>query len=493
MLAEKHYRPLLHFTPAFGWLNDPNGLVYKDGEYHLFYQYYPGDSVWGPMHWGHAVSHDLLSWTHLPIALAPDELGMCFSGTATVDTGDKSGLFGGNDGLLAYYTIAAEKLPEDVDFPQSQGLAYSSDNGRHWTKYSGNPVIPNPGLQDFRDPKVFWYEPGQHWVMVVTLGQQIGIYYSDDAKNWVFSSVFGEGHGAHDERAWECPDLFEINVEGSTDSRWILIVGVQREAYAGGSGTQYFVGRFDGKRFVNDNPPETVLWLDHGRDFYATQTWADIPQSDGRRIALGWMSCWPYANHLPTHSWRSAMSMPHELTLKHTVDGLRLHHAFIRELQTAYADSHQLAGMTLSAPATLFEAEWRSALRLTMTITLAENSSLLLTPLQGTQLMLTVQNNQLVLRCLRQGAWGNEAYDQHFPHDYSLELGMNRTLTLDLLLDRCSAELLLDDGRYAVTNLAFPEEGPQQTLRAELTAGTAQIDAEWHVLTQPCLLSEKTE
>ena len=193
MLAEKYYRPLLHFSPAFGWLNDPNGLVYKNGEYHLFYQYYPGDSVWGPMHWGHAVSHDLLNWTHLPIALAPDALGMCFSGTALVDKGDKSGLFGGKDGLLAYYTIAAEKLPDDADFPQSQGMAYSADNGRHWTKYNGNPVIRNPGLQDFRDPKVFWYEPAGHWVMVVTQGQQIGIYRSNDAINWQFSSSFGEG------------------------------------------------------------------------------------------------------------------------------------------------------------------------------------------------------------------------------------------------------------------------------------------------------------
>lgn len=154
MLAEKYYRPLVHFTPPFGWLNDPNGLVYKDGEYHLFYQYHPTDSVWGPMHWGHAVSRDLLAWTHLPIALAPDALGVCFSGTAMVDKGDKSGMFDGKDGLLAYYTITADNVP----FNQSQGLAYSQDNGRHWTKYAGNPVVANPGFEDFRDPKVFWHE-----------------------------------------------------------------------------------------------------------------------------------------------------------------------------------------------------------------------------------------------------------------------------------------------------------------------------------------------
>lgn len=483
MLAEKHYRPLFHFAPAFGWLNDPNGLVYKDGEYHLFYQYYPGDSVWGPMHWGHAVSTDLLSWTHLPIALAPDELGMCFSGTAAVDKGDKSGLFGGKDGLLAYYTIAAEKLPEDVDFPQSQGLAYSADNGRHWTKYSGNPVIPNPGLQDFRDPKVFWHEPSQHWIMVVTLGQKVGIYRSVDAKNWQFSSSFGEGHGAHDERAWECPDLFEIKVEGQSESRWILIVGVQREAYIAGSGTQYFVGRFDGEHFSNDNTPETVLWLDYGRDFYATQTWADIPQADGRRLALGWMSCWPYANHLPTQSWRSAMSIPHELTLKPTDDGLRIHHAFIRELKNTLADNHQLYGMSCAAPASLFDIEWTEALQIKLAVSLEDNSSLMLSPMQGTQLILTAQNNELVLQCLRQGAYGNEAYDQGFPHDYVIRLGVNRKLTLELLLDRCSVELLVDEGRYSITNLAFPEQGPEHTLRAELTTGAVVADAEWHLLT----------
>jgi len=481
MLAEKYYRPLFHFTPAFGWLNDPNGLVYKDGEYHLFYQYYPHDSVWGPMHWGHAVSIDLLSWTHLPIALAPDALGMCFSGTATVDRGDKSGLFDGKDGLLAYYTIAADKQPDDADFPQSQGLAYSHDNGRHWTKYSGNPVIANPGLQDFRDPKVFWHEPSQHWIMVVTTGQQVSIYRSTDAKNWQFSSFFGEGHGAHDERAWECPDLFEIQIEGCNESRWILIVGVQREAYAPGSGTQYFVGQFDGKCFTNDHSAETVLWLDYGRDFYATQTWADIPQHDGRRIALGWMSCWPYANHTPTQSWRSAMSMPRELRLKQTADGLCLHHAFIGELNTTTVNTQTRADIVCRAA--LLDVQWDDALRLTMQVRLGENSELLLAPLDGTQLTLAVKNGELSLRCQRTGAWGNESFDQSFPHDYVIPLGLNREVALDLLLDRGSVELLVDDGRYAITNLAFPEKGPLQTLRADVIAGDASVThIQWHAL-----------
>lgn len=484
MLAEKYYRPLLHFSPAFGWLNDPNGLVYKNGEYHLFYQYYPGDSVWGPMHWGHAVSHDLLNWTHLPIALAPDALGMCFSGTALVDKGDKSGLFGGKDGLLAYYTIAAEKLPDDADFPQSQGMAYSADNGRHWTKYNGNPVIRNPGLQDFRDPKVFWYEPAGHWVMVVTQGQQIGIYRSNDAINWQFSSSFGEGQGAHDERAWECPDLFEIKIEGQEESRWILIVGVQRQAYTPGSGTQYFIGQFDGERFLNDNDPATVLWLDHGRDFYATQSWADIPESDGRRLAISWMSCWPYANHLPTQSWRSAMSIPHELTLRLTSDGLRLHHAFVRELSAKYQHSQSEEAKTAIAGSELFQCKWQDALRLKLAITLEENSCLQLTPMPGIQLFITTSAGQLDLQCVRHGKSEDETYNQHFPHDYHLSLGSNRRINLDLLLDRSSVELLVDNGRYSVTNLAFPETAPMHICRALVTAGKANADVEWHQFSQ---------
>lgn len=486
MLAEKYYRPLLHFTPAFGWLNDPNGLVYKDGEYHLFYQYHPCDSVWGPMHWGHAVSTNLLSWTHLPIALAPDALGMCFSGTATVDRADKSGLFHGNDGLLAYYTIAAEKRPDDVDFPQSQGLAYSHDNGRHWHKYTGNPVIANPGLQDFRDPKVFWHAPSQGWIMVVTTGQQVSIYRSTDAKSWQFSSSFGDGHGAHDERAWECPDLFEIKIEGSAESRWILIVGVQREAYAGGSGTQYFVGQFDGERFTNDHSPETVLWLDHGRDYYATQTWADIPQQDGRRIALAWMSCWPYANHTPTQSWRSAMSMPQELTLKLTDEGLRLHHTFIRELDSAHISTVSLADQINAPSALLLQKEWVDAVRLTFDVTLHDGSELSLIPLLGLELTIAANEGQLVLRCQRFGVCGDDAYAQHFPHDYTLALGVNRTISVDLLLDRSSIELLLDHGRYAMTNLVFPEQGPNHQFRAEVLCGVATVkNALWHTLALP--------
>ncbi|WP_024872998.1 glycoside hydrolase family 32 protein [Tolumonas lignilytica] len=471
MLAEKYYRPLVHFTPPYGWLNDPNGLVYKDGEYHLFYQFHPFDSVWGPMHWGHAVSTDLLSWTHLPIALAPDKLGVCFSGTAVVDRSNHSGFFAGTEGLLAYYTITGDNAP----FNQSQGLAYSHDNGRHWTKYAGNPVVANPGLEDFRDPKVFWHELSQAWIMLVTTGQQIAIYRSSDAISWQFSSFFGENYGAHDERAWECPDLFEINIRDSQETRWVLIVGVQRGAYAGGSGTQYFIGHFDGEKFIPENPPETVLWLDYGRDFYATQTWSDIPTADGRRIAISWMSCWPYANQIPTQSWRSAMTMPQELSLKKTTDGLRLCHAFIRELNERCRNPVLVVDKALDRSGMAFVFDWSAANRLQFSLELADNSSLFLQPFSDLTFTFTVLQGRLTLRCQRLGQIGVAEYDEHFPHDFSIALGDNRPLNIDLLLDRSSAELLLDDGQYSITNLVFSKEGPVQKCLAVLVSGEVAI------------------
>ncbi len=471
MSAEKFYRPLVHFTPPYGWLNDPNGLVYKDGEYHLCYQYHPHDSVWGPMHWGHAVSRDLLSWTHLPIALAPDAKGVCFSGTALVDKGDKSGLFDGQDGLLAYYTITADNVP----FNQSQGLAYSSDNGRHWTKYAGNPVIANPGIEDFRDPKVFWHEQTQAWIMLATAGQQIAIYRSTDAKNWQFSSFFGEDRGAHDERAWECPDLFEIGIAGSKETRWVLVIGVQRGAYARGSGTQYFVGQFDGERFIDENTPETVLWLDYGRDFYATQTWSDMPAADGRRVEISWMSNWLYANQVPTQSWRSSMTMPQELTLKATPDGLRLCHAFIRELEGLCQNPVFAADKTQATPGAVFDFDWLQAQRLQFSLELKDNSSLVLQPFSELRFTFAVHKGQLTLRCQRHGQIGVTEFDEHFPHDFTVALGHNRCISADLVLDRSSAELLLDGGRYAITNLVFPKEGPAQQCSAALVSGEAII------------------
>ena len=303
-------RPAFHFTPPSMWLNDPNGLVYLDGEYHLFYQYHPHSTVWGPMHWGHAISRDLIHWEHLPIALYPDEFGMVFSGSAVVDVQNTAGF--GKNALVAIFTY-------NKDYRETQNLAYSTDRGRTWTKYAGNPVIPEPDpLGDCRDPKVFWHE--DHWVLLLAAKDKVLFFSSPNLKDWQLTGEFGNGFGST-EGVWETPDLFLLPVNAS-DSRWVLTVGLGKGSHAGGSGTQYFVGEFNGKTFTSENPKETVLWMDYGADFYAPQSWSNEPH--GRRIMLAWMSNWQYALFTPTEPWRGQFSLPREVTLAQTDEGIRL-------------------------------------------------------------------------------------------------------------------------------------------------------------------------
>ena len=319
-------RPQVHFTPAANFMNDPNGLVYFEGEYHLFYQHNPFGDRWGHMSWGHAVSPDLLHWTHLPVALAEESGVMIFSGSAVVDRDDTSGLCGGRPCLVAIYTGHSKEL-------QTQNLAYSRDRGRTWTKFAGNPVV-DVGLKDFRDPKVFWYEPAKRWVMVTVLADQrkVRLFGSRDLKRWEVLSDFGPAGAIGG--VWECPDLFPLAVEGEAGSeRWVLDVDLNPGGAAGGSGGQYFVGRFDGTAFVAEQTSDRVLWSDFGKDFYATISFSDIPPADGRRIWMAWMSNWQYANDEPTSPWRGALSVPRELALRRTPDGLRLAQRPVRELE----------------------------------------------------------------------------------------------------------------------------------------------------------------
>jgi len=307
---EKH-RPQIHFSPEENWMNDPNGLVYYKGEYHLFYQYHPHSSVWGPMHWGHAVSEDLLHWEHLPIALKPDEyVGMAYSGSAVVDWNDTSGFFGGKSGIVLIYTSTLE---EEKGGHQQQSIAYSKDKGRTWVKYKDNPVISNKDKEDFRDPKVFWHEETERWIMVLVSGDRVEFHASKNLKEWYYLSEFGENRGTH-KGVWECPDLFSLkSSQENIEKIWVLKVDVQKGALAGGSGGQYFIGHFDGERFKEVEHYKENYWLDHGRDFYAAQSWNDLPGEDERRIWLAWMSNWDYANQIPTEKWRSAMSIPREV------------------------------------------------------------------------------------------------------------------------------------------------------------------------------------
>ena len=348
---QEQYRPQYHFTPASNWMNDPNGMVYHDGEYHLFYQYNPFGDRWGHMSWGHAVSPDLLHWEHLPVAIPESEGVMAFSGSAVVDWNNTSG-FGTADEppLVAIYTGHTGER-------QSQYLAYSTDRGRTWTVYDGNPVL-DIGLKDFRDPKVFWHDEQERWVMVVALPDQyrVSFYASPDLKEWTHLSDFGPAAAVGG--IWECPDLFQLPVDGDPDNtRWVLIVNLNPGSMAGGSGTQYFIGDFDGTHFTAEAPAagttsegmamEAALWADYGKDFYAAVSWSDIPEEDGRRIWLGWMSNWQYANDIPTSPWRSAQSIPRTLELRTTPEGLRMVQRPVEELQTLRGEIRRIGSRSL--------------------------------------------------------------------------------------------------------------------------------------------------
>ncbi|MFT5571024.1 MAG: fructan beta-fructosidase, partial [Cyclobacteriaceae bacterium] len=306
-------RPQFHFSPPDNWMNDPNGMFYSKGYYHLFYQYYPDSTVWGPMHWGHARSNDLVNWDHLPIALSPDENGLIFSGSAVYDKENTSGL--GKDGavpivaIYTYHDMAKEK--SGVSGFQSQGVAYSLDEGNTWVKYDSNPVLERDDLTDFRDPKVFWHEPTSSWVMVLAVKDHVSFYGSPNLIEWTHLSDFGQGYGSHD-GVWECPDLIELMTGNSSEKTWTLVVSIGTGS-ARGSATQYFLGDFDGEKFSTKQSPNKVRWLDQGKDNYAGVTWSNMPEVDGRKIFLGWMNNWDYAQVVPEDGWRGAMTLPRSL------------------------------------------------------------------------------------------------------------------------------------------------------------------------------------
>lgn len=320
---EKMYRPNFHFTPKNGWMNDPNGMFYADGYYHLYYQHYPEKSVWGPMHWGHAISKDLIKWEEQPIALYPDKDKYIFSGSAVVDTKNTSGLGTGKKApIVAIYTLhdMTKEKGGKIDVEQ-QDIAYSNDNGFTWQKFEeGNPVVKNPGIRDFRDPKVNWDETHKQWIMVLAAQDRAQFYSSKDLKNWKYLSEFGKNIGAHG-GVWECPDFFQIKVKGTNETKWVLIQNLNPGGANGGSGTQYFVGDFDGTTFTLESnfakkvETEKAAWLDYGKDNYAGVTWNNVPASDGRRLFIGWMSNWEYAQEVPTQSWRSATTIARELEI----------------------------------------------------------------------------------------------------------------------------------------------------------------------------------
>lgn len=322
------YRPQIHFSPQAHWMNDPNGLVYFQHQYHLFYQYYPESTVWGPMHWGHAISKDMIHWKHLPIALYPDKLGYIFSGSAVVDVKNTSGLGrNGKTPLVAIYTNHdPEGEKKGSDTYQNQSLAYSLDAGKTWIKYNHNPVLKNPGIKDFRDPKVSWYEPQQKWIITLATQDHISFYSSKNLIDWKKESEFGKTIGAHG-GVWECPDLFPLNDQGK--KVWVLLVSINPGGPNGGSATQYFTGEFDGNVFT---PYKTdTRWIDYGPDDYAGVTWSN---TGDRKVFLGWMSNWLYGTSVPTDKWRSAMTVPRELSLLNKNGNYYLQSKPVKELNT---------------------------------------------------------------------------------------------------------------------------------------------------------------
>ncbi len=443
--AREAHRPYFHFTPPSKWMNDPNGMVYYDGEYHLFYQYYPDSTVWGPMHWGHAVSTDLVNWEHLPIALYPDSLGLIFSGSAVMDWKNTSGL--GKDGeppmiaIFTHHNMEGEKAKR-LDF-QVQSIAYSHDKGRTWTKYKGNPVISNPGIKDFRDPKVIWHEATQKWVMVFAAYDKAKFYTSPNLIDWTFASDFGiEG----DTRLWECPDLFPIKTEDTKETKWILITSIQKEAPNGGTGTSYFIGDFDGERFIGN--PEEQYWLDYGTDNYAFVTWSDIPKSDGRRLGIGWMSNWQYAQQVPTENWRSAMTLPRSLHLTNTPNGYRL---FSRPIENI--------NDLILVPAT---SRILSIMPYCMEVQLSFQKSdldLVLYNFRGNEFRIGYDATKNEFFTDRTKAGKSDFSDKFANKIHTApRLMESDTIKMQIYFDVASCELFADNGATCMTTIYFPEE-----------------------------------
>lgn len=461
------YRPQLHFSPEEKWMNDPNGMVYYDGEYHLFYQYYPDSTVWGPMHWGHAISTDLVHWEHLPIALYPDELGLIFSGSAVIDWKNTSGLQDGDHPpMIAIFTqhlMEGEKAGKN-DF-QVQSIAYSNDRGRSWKMYEGNPVIPNPGIRDFRDPKVFWHEATKKWVMIFAAGDRVKLYNSPNLIDWEFLSDFGQDLGAHG-GVWECPDLFQLQTENG-ESHWVMLVSINPGGPNGGSATQYFIGDFDGRHFTTQQKPEDIRWLDYGRDNYAGVTWSDVPDSDGRRLFIGWMSNWDYAQVVPTEKWRSAMTIPRSLHLVETKYGLRVASRPVEELKLlneetcsfgeATIDSESIFQINVNEPK-LYKAPLRIQVTLDVSKSISDNFGIAMENSAGDQYRMGVFKGQLYSSRIEAGLKDFESRFAQNAHRHMDVYDLEGEVKFDIFLDRSSVELFVNDGQLVMTDLLFPRE-----------------------------------
>ena len=418
------YRPVYHHTPAWGWMNDPNGMFYKDGVWHLYFQYNPYGSQWENMTWGHSTSTDLIHWTFQGAPIEADAWGTIFSGSAVVDHNNTSGF--GKGAVVAMYTSAGEN--------QTQSIAYSNDNGQTFTKYDGNPVLTS-NTPDYRDPHVFWNEDIKRWNMIMAEGQHMDIYSSADLKEWKLESQFGAEYGNHG-GVWECPDLMKMKVRGTDQCKWMLLCNINPGSPFGGSATQYFVGQFDGHKFTCESAPEVTKWMDYGKDHYATVTFDNAP--DGRRVAMAWMSNWQYANQVPTMQYRSANSVPRDLDL----------YEYQGQTYCGVTPSPELAAARpKKATKTLTEA-------CEMVVTLKGNATITLANDKGEQVVMTYDEKSRTFAMDR-----TKSGQKEFSDDFAVLTVApvhGKMSQLRLFIDRSSIEAFDADGKMAMTNLVFP-------------------------------------
>ena len=486
-----YYRPEYHHTPLYGWMNDANGLVYKDGEYHLYFQYNPYGSKWGNMHWGHSVSKDLVHWQHLDPAIARDTLGHIFSGSTVIDKNNSAGY--GKDAMIAFYTSASD------EHGQIQCMAYSNDNGRTYTKYEKNPILtPFDGLKDFRDPKVFWYEPAQKWYMIVSADKNMRFYSSTDLKQWEYLSQFGEGYGVQPNQ-FECPDFIQLPVDGNKDNmKWVMIVNINPGCPFGGSATEYFIGDFDGKEFKCDTDKSVTKWLDFGKDHYATVCFSN---TGDRIIAVPWMSNWQYANVTPIRQYRGANALPRELSLYTKNGEIYMAANVVKETEALRKSTRNVESLSVEGETVIDSITdgLNSGVELEMDIVPGKAQTvgfdIMNAKGEKTKIYLDLKAGRVVMDRTESGliAFGEKA-EPHFKENHDrrktesinyindfalgtwapLSLCEGKSYHLNVFVDKCSVELFVDGGRIAMTNLVFPTE-VYNSLRFYTEGGKAEV------------------
>ncbi|WP_300228633.1 DUF4980 domain-containing protein [uncultured Bacteroides sp.] len=486
-----YYRPEYHHTPLYGWMNDANGLVYKDGEYHLYFQYNPYGSKWGNMHWGHSVSKDLVHWEHLDPAIARDTLGHIFSGSTVIDKNNSAGY--GKDAMIAFYTSASD------EHGQIQCMAYSNDNGRTYTKYENNPILtPFDGLKDFRDPKVFWYEPAQKWYMIVSADKNMRFYSSTDLKQWEYLSQFGEGYGVQPNQ-FECPDFIQLPVDGNKDNmKWVMIVNINPGCPFGGSATEYFIGDFDGKEFKCDTDKSVTKWLDFGKDHYATVCFSN---TGDRIIAVPWMSNWQYANVTPIRQYRGANALPRELSLYTKNGEIYMAANVVKETEALRKSTRNIESISVEGETVIDSITdgLNSGVELEMDIVPGKAQTvgfdIMNAKGEKTKIYLDLKSGRAVMDRTESGliAFGEKA-EPHFKENHDrrktesinyindfalgtwapLSLCEGKSYHLNVFVDKCSVELFVDGGRIAMTNLVFPTE-VYNSLRFYTEGGKAEV------------------